>query len=113
VIAAAAQPDSPFLGRVLSWRPLRVVGLVSYGAYLYHLPVMAWLTPARTHLHGVTLLGLQLGVVAVLSGLSFVLVEKPVRRTDAPPAQLATLALGALSVTLLAIYVGTSHTRVL
>ena len=33
---------------VLSWRPLRWIGKVSYGAYLYHLGVYFVLTPERT-----------------------------------------------------------------
>src|SRR5581483_2070565 len=35
-------------GRILSWAPLRGIGLVSYGWYLWHVPVLSWassLTP--------------------------------------------------------------------
>ena len=36
------------LARALSWAPLRYIGRVSYGAYLFHWPVFLWLSPERT-----------------------------------------------------------------
>jgi peptidoglycan/LPS O-acetylase OafA/YrhL len=36
VVARAARGDSGVLGRVLGWEPLRLVGIVSYGVYVYH-----------------------------------------------------------------------------
>ena len=46
VIAAAVQPKAGPLGRVLSLPPLRALGLISYGVYLWHWPVYLMLTAA-------------------------------------------------------------------
>ena len=48
VIAAAVQPKAGPLGRALSLPPLRALGLISYGVYLWHWPVYLVLTPGRT-----------------------------------------------------------------
>src|SRR5205823_1008491 len=44
VIAAVVTHRTGALARVLSLRPLRALGLVSYGAYLYHWPLYVYLT---------------------------------------------------------------------
>jgi peptidoglycan/LPS O-acetylase OafA/YrhL len=40
--------------RILSWRPFALLGLISYGIYLWHLPLAGWLatTGAYPNLHG-------------------------------------------------------------
>jgi peptidoglycan/LPS O-acetylase OafA/YrhL len=80
VIAAAATSDLGPVSRLLSWRPLVVIGLVSYGLYLWHWPVYLALTPLRTGLSGPALLLLRLFVTGVLAAVSYVFVEQPVRR---------------------------------
>ena len=52
MIAAAVQPGIAPLGRILSLPPLRGLGLISYGVYLWHVPVYWVLTSARTGLDG-------------------------------------------------------------
>jgi peptidoglycan/LPS O-acetylase OafA/YrhL len=42
VVLAALQPGSP-VQRLLSWEPLRRLGLVSYAVYLFHWPIFLWL----------------------------------------------------------------------
>lgn len=83
VIAAAVQPKAGPLGRVLSLPPLRALGLISYGVYLWHWPVYLMLTADRTHLTGWD--GYQLFAARVLATLaiataSYHLIEMPVRR---------------------------------
>ena len=50
LIAAATRPYSPILRPLLSLAPLRAIGRISYGVYLWHWPVYVYLTPARTGL---------------------------------------------------------------
>ncbi|MFJ2807999.1 acyltransferase family protein [Kitasatospora sp. NPDC087271] len=71
-------PASP-LGRVLSWRPLTVLGGLSYGLYLWHWPLILLLDHAGPHLEGwARMLWLGGLAVAVAAG-SKALLEDPVR----------------------------------
>ena len=56
VIVSVVQPDRGVLGRFLSVSPLRWVGRISYGLYLWHWPVYLTLTETRTGLDGFWLL---------------------------------------------------------
>ena len=86
LIAAATRPYSPILGPVLSLAPLRAIGWISYGLYLWHWPVYVYLTPARTGLDGTELLVLRLAVTFALALASYRLVEQPIRhRTMSRP----------------------------
>jgi len=66
--------------RVLSWSPLRALGRISYGVYLWHYPFDLWLTRADTGLVGWPLLGVRTLVTLVVATTSYHLVELPVRR---------------------------------
>ena len=48
VIVSVMQPDRGVLGRLLSFAPLRWIGMISYGLYLWHWPVYLTLTTRRT-----------------------------------------------------------------
>ncbi len=80
VIISVVQPDSGPLGRLLSVRPLRWIGLVSYGLYLWHWPVYVVLDPVRTGLDGYSLMALRIFVSFALATASFYAVERPIRR---------------------------------
>ncbi len=67
------------LGRVLSWRPIVAVGVVSYGLYLWHWPVFVALNHERTGLDGPSLLIVRFAVTGALAYVSFRLVEEPIR----------------------------------
>jgi len=78
ILAAVAAPAS-VVPRVLSLAPVRYIGRISYGLYIWHWPIFLWLDNERTGL-----LGWQLFVVRVLvtfgvSVVSFHLVERPIR----------------------------------
>jgi len=106
VIAAAAHPRRGPIARVLGLRPLCVLGLVSYGVYLWHWPVYVVLDEARTGLRDPALLALRLAVTFAIAAVSYVAIEMPIRRGAlsvrewrvAIPAVAAALV-GALVVT--------------
>ena len=50
-LIAGAMVDGP-MRQMLSWRPLTVLGLFSYGIYLSHWPLFLWLDTERTGLDG-------------------------------------------------------------
>jgi peptidoglycan/LPS O-acetylase OafA/YrhL len=79
VIGAAIQPRRNVVRQVLSVTPLRAVGMVSYGLYLWHWPVYLTLTEDRIGISGTPLLAARLAVTAVFAIASYRLVEMPVR----------------------------------
>jgi peptidoglycan/LPS O-acetylase OafA/YrhL len=91
--------------RALSVAPLVLLGKVSYGVYLYHWPLFALITPARTGLDGVALFALRLGATLGVAALSYLALEQPIRRARWSPrptfggAAAATAAVVVLAVT--------------
>ncbi|GIU85321.1 MAG: membrane protein [Acidimicrobiales bacterium] len=79
IFAASGRQDTVY-ARMLSASPLVGTGLISYGLYIWHWPVYRVLTQSRTGLEGPALLALRLAAVFLVAGLSFVLVEQPIRR---------------------------------
>jgi len=77
-VAAAAVPGGLF-GRVLGWRPLRWLGVRSYGIYLWHYPVIVLSTPA-SGVDDLPRAAAQTAVTVLLAAASWALVEEPVRR---------------------------------
>ncbi len=78
VLAAVAAPRS-IVPRALSVAPVRYVGRISYGLYIWHWPIFLWLDHARTGLEGYELFGLRVVVTFAVSVVSFHLVERPIR----------------------------------
>jgi len=78
VIFAAVAPGP--IARVLSPRPLRWVGMISYGVYLWHWPLFLVITEQRTGLDGGALFGARVAATFVIATASFYLVERPIRR---------------------------------
>jgi peptidoglycan/LPS O-acetylase OafA/YrhL/lysophospholipase L1-like esterase len=78
VVAAAASPVTR-TGRLLGVRPLRWIGVRSYGIYLWHFPIIVLTTPAGGRdslVRGMAQLAAAIGAAA----LSWRFVEEPVRR---------------------------------
>ncbi len=80
VIAGVAQADPGAFGRFLSLRPLRWIGTISYGLYLWHWPVYVLMTDVTTGLSGAALLVARLAATLGAATISFYLVERPIRR---------------------------------
>src|SRR5215831_8803880 len=77
VVGAAASPASR-LGVVLGWRPLRWVGVRSYGIYLWHYPIIVLTTPADGR-ESVVREVLQVAAAIGVAALSWRFVEEPIR----------------------------------
>ncbi|TDF95405.1 acyltransferase family protein [Paenibacillus piri] len=79
VVAALAHPVSR-LGKALGWKPLRWLGVRSYGIYLWHYPVTVLTSPAvNTGGTDIVLSALQVGVSVILAALSWRFIEEPIR----------------------------------
>jgi peptidoglycan/LPS O-acetylase OafA/YrhL len=81
VVGAVARTadDAGPLTRALSAAPLRGLGRISYGVYLWHWPVIVLLRPPTVDLSGDALRVAQVAVTLALSIASYVLIEQPVR----------------------------------
>ena len=78
VVGAAASPASR-IGRALGWRPLRWLGVRSYGIYLWHYPIIVLTTPVggrETVARGAFQVAASIGVAE----LSWRYIEEPVRQ---------------------------------
>lgn len=106
VIVAVVQPAHP-LRSVLSMAPLAALGRISYGVYLFHWPIVWWLTPDRLHLPAPAALAVQVASSIALAAVSYRLLEQPIRhgrlvlswrRPVLPMAAMAVIALGAAAL---------------
>lgn len=88
VILHLVTATSP-LARVLAWRPLVYLGLVSYGLYLWHLPVYKLLYYQFDGWSFLAVATLAITVSLALAAASYHLVERPFlghrRRVEDPP----------------------------
>jgi hypothetical protein len=111
VIADARQSRSGPVGAVLRLRPLRWVGKISYGLYLWHFPIIIELTPQRVGLDGTALDAVRVASTFTAASLSFYLVERPLKkirlrtwprvaRLALAPAAVGVTALVALAATM-------------
>jgi peptidoglycan/LPS O-acetylase OafA/YrhL len=66
--------------RLLELRPVVWLGAVSYGAYLWHWPMIVWLTPTTTGLDGPALAFTRIAATLLVTTASFYIIEKPIRR---------------------------------
>jgi peptidoglycan/LPS O-acetylase OafA/YrhL len=80
VIAGVVQVPDSFVARALSFAPLRYVGRISYGLYLWHWPVYLIVDHTRTGLTGTALLAVRFAVTFALAIVSYHLIEAPIRR---------------------------------
>jgi peptidoglycan/LPS O-acetylase OafA/YrhL len=104
LISAAIAPVGP-VRSILSSRPLRRIGLISYGVYLYHWPIFLWLSPANTGWSDAALFVPRVAISIGLAVLSFRFLEQPIksgrRFLDLPPRltiAVSTVGLAALAV---------------
>lgn len=81
LIAATVHPRSRFGARVLGCKPLRWIGLRSYGIYLWHWPIFMVSRPGvDVPLEGPWLFAARLTATVLLADLSYRFVETPIRR---------------------------------
>jgi len=78
ILSVVAAPRS-ILPRVLALAPVRYVGRISYGLYIWHWPIFLWLDHERTGLTGYELFAVRVAVTFAVSVVSFHLIERPIR----------------------------------
>lgn len=83
LLMVAAVQSSGFARRLLAVGWLTALGRISYGVYLFHWPILWWLTPERAHLPPTATLALQIALTLLVAWLSFQLLESPIRHRGA------------------------------
>ena len=93
--------------RALAVWPLRSLGRISYGFYLWHWPVLLAMTGARTGLYGWPLVGARFGVTLALATASWWLLERPILARRWSTAVAVPAVAVALAATVAVVFVVT------
>ncbi|MGH9112248.1 MAG: acyltransferase family protein [Acidimicrobiales bacterium] len=110
VIHAATGGPPGYLARGLSWRPLRWLGTVSYGVYLWHWPVIVYATEDRVGIGGWRLDVGRVALTLATAAASYRLVEQPIRRGARRGRTVWLATAGGSAVLVVAILVATGGT---
>jgi peptidoglycan/LPS O-acetylase OafA/YrhL len=113
IASAVGAPNSP-VPRLLSLAPIRYVGRISYGLYIWHWPLFIWVNEARTGLQGYELFAVRALVTVAVSVVSYHLVENPIRRGSFLRQWKAWVAVpGGVAVVIAAMVAATAGTSAL
>lgn len=79
LILCCVRARDGLVARLFSIRPLRAMGTVSYGVYLWHWPIYVALTEERTQLGGARLFAVRVALTLAVAVLSYRFLERPIR----------------------------------
>ncbi len=108
VIADVRLVQPGLLAKALSVPPLRFIGRISYGLYLWHWPIFVYCNPARTGLSGASLDVVRVALAFGVTTLSFFLVEQPIRRRHFAGLRAMSVLPATIAVTALVVVIGTT-----
>src|SRR5690606_37267076 len=106
IVVACLSPRPGLVVRGMCVAPLRLIGLATYGVYLFHLPIYMLLDGERTGLGFWPLFAVRATATAVAAVASYHLIESPFRFRLRMPRPRLALALGVLGA-LVALFVAT------
>jgi peptidoglycan/LPS O-acetylase OafA/YrhL len=107
VIATIVHPQRMALGAALGLRPLCLLGIISYGLYLWHWPIDLVLDGDRTGIDGWPLFVVQTAVAIGIAAVSYRWLERPIRRGALTPRQWAFVTPALVATAVVVIVVGT------
>jgi peptidoglycan/LPS O-acetylase OafA/YrhL len=96
LLIATIRPAQP-MHKVLAWRPIVSIGLISYSLYLWHWSVLV-VSRYTTGIHPWTI-PFQVGIILILGLASYLLIENPLRRSPWRGSDLANIGMGLASLT--------------
>ncbi|MEZ4295185.1 MAG: acyltransferase [Polyangiaceae bacterium] len=112
LIFCAVQGSRSRIATLFSIPPLRWMGLISYGLYLWHWPLYCLLTRQRTSLSGLPLTALRLAATLAISYLSYRFLEQPIRKRGLPFGRPLTVVPAAVALAATALLLGTRASAV-
>ena len=80
VLVSVVCAQRAVVARCFSVVPLRYLGRISYGMYLWHFPLFIWIDGTRTGLSGYNLFLVRTAATVAVATVSFFLVERPIRQ---------------------------------
>jgi peptidoglycan/LPS O-acetylase OafA/YrhL len=104
LILSLERSPTEWASRWLGWNPLKQLGRVSYGFYLWHWPIILWLTVPEgfSFWERRTVNLAQFGLTLAVSIASFVIMENPIREGTVRLGRLKAPATIAVGITTLA-----------
>jgi peptidoglycan/LPS O-acetylase OafA/YrhL len=106
LIIAFASGDE-LVGKILGSKPLVIIGLISFSAYLWHFPIYSFAKIEATDLSNYDKVAL-LVLILILSLVSFKFIEQPTRKKISPKSLFWALGLTFFALISLASFIGFS-----
>jgi len=109
ILMNAVHPEPGVFSKVMGFAPFVGLGLISYGVYLYHVPIFQVLSADRVGLDGWPLTAVQIAATIAVAVGSYFILEQPIRRNGLPqrfPARFVVPAV--LALTMIVIFLSTS-----
>jgi peptidoglycan/LPS O-acetylase OafA/YrhL len=108
LIWSSVEPSVGGPDRLFALRPLREIGLRSYGLYLWHWPIFVWLEAHPPfELSGWALFALELVISGIVAAVSYVVIEQPIRRGGWQARQVYSLSAGGALIAVGALVIAT------
>ncbi len=79
LIASIMLTPRGIVGRALGYKPFVALGVISYGVYLWHWPVIVYATESRVGISGLGLAAFRIVLTLGFAVTSYLLVERPIR----------------------------------
>ncbi|MEM9467038.1 MAG: acyltransferase family protein [Actinomycetota bacterium] len=108
VITAGVSNHSSLVASLLDRSALRWIGQISYGLYLWHWPMIVWLTPERVGTDGFGLDTIRVVATFACTIVSYRMVEQPIRHRRTRPSRVARVVPAAMAITAVAVVAGTA-----
>jgi peptidoglycan/LPS O-acetylase OafA/YrhL len=105
LVIAAGETGNSLVGRLLSWRPIVFLGLISYSLYLWHWPIITFLEASYIPVDYESPKRLKLAVLVaslIVGSLSWLFVERPFRAGRLRPGRRVLFLVTGAAVTLTA-----------
>jgi peptidoglycan/LPS O-acetylase OafA/YrhL len=104
-VVLCAGPANWMSSRALNFRPLVSLGLVSYPLYLWHWPLLVFSQEIMDHPSSPWARAGVLGVALGLAILTYLFIERPVRKGKVSPRQVASLLSAMAAILGLALFI--------